>query len=172
VASRPEAREGDGARWASRSAVDAVVGAIAFAVGVAVMVDSAHMGAGWAGGTLQPGYFPFRIGAVICIAAVSIVVRALLRLRHDGTGFVRRERFLRVLAVLGPMLAYILAVAYLGIYVASAVFVAGFMRVAGRYGWVKCALVGVASAAVLFWLFEIQFLVPLPKGPLEAWLGY
>jgi hypothetical protein len=37
---------------------------------------------------------------------------------------------------------------------------------------VKCALVGVVSAAVLFWLFEMQFLVPLPKGPLEAWLGY
>jgi putative tricarboxylic transport membrane protein len=25
---------------------------------------------------------------------------------------------------------------------------------------------------VLFWLFEIQFLVPLPKGPVESWLGY
>jgi hypothetical protein len=171
VASRPEAQEG-GARWASRAAVDALVGAIAFAVGVAVMADSAHMGAGWAGGTPQPGYFPLRIGAIICIAAASIVVRALLRMRHDATGFVRRERFLRVLAVLGPMLAYILAIAYLGIYVASAVFVAGFMRVGGRYGWVKCVLVGVASSAVLFWLFEIQFLVPLPKGPLEAWLGY
>jgi len=25
---------------------------------------------------------------------------------------------------------------------------------------------------VLFWMFEIQFMVPLPKGPLEALFGY
>jgi hypothetical protein len=171
VASRPEAGEG-GTRWLSRGAVDAMVAAVAFAIGVAVMVDSVRMGAEWAKGSPQPGYFPFRIGAIICIAAASIVVRALLRLRHDATGFVRRERFLRVLAVLGPMLAYILAVAYLGMYVASALFVAGFMRVAGRYGWGKSLAVGIVAAVALFWLFEIQFMVPLPKGPLEARLGY
>jgi len=171
VAAHPEA-DGGGARWASRGAVDALVGAIAFAVGIAVMVDSAKMGAGWVGGTPQPGYFPFRIGAIICIAAASIVVRALLRTRRDAAIFVRWDRLRRVLAVLGPTLAYILVIAYLGIYVASALFVAGFMRVAGRYGWVKSLAVGIASAVALFWLFEIQFLVPLPKGPLEGWLGY
>jgi hypothetical protein len=171
VASRPEAEEG-GARWLSRGAVDAMVAAVAFAIGVAVMLDSARMGAEWANGTPQPGYFPFRIGAIICIAAASIVVRALLRARRDGTIFVRRERIRRVLAVLAPMLAYILAIAYLGMYVASALFVAGFMRVGGRYGWVKSLAVGIVAAAALFWLFEMQFMVPLPKGPLEARLGY
>jgi putative tricarboxylic transport membrane protein len=25
---------------------------------------------------------------------------------------------------------------------------------------------------VLFWMFEFQFLVPLPKGPLESLFGY
>jgi putative tricarboxylic transport membrane protein len=24
----------------------------------------------------------------------------------------------------------------------------------------------------LFWMFEVQFMVPLPKGPLEALFGY
>lgn len=171
MASHPEADEG-GSRWLSRGAVDAIVGAVAFAVGVAVMVDSAGMGAEWAKGSPQPGYFPFRIGAIICIAAASIVVRALLRARRDRTTFVRWERFRRVLSVLAPMLAYILGIAYLGIYVASALFVAGFMRVGGRYGWLKSLAVGATSAAALFWLFEVQFMVPLPKGPLEAWLGY
>jgi hypothetical protein len=171
VASRPEAGEG-GTRWLSRGAVDAMVAAVAFAIGVAVMVDSVRMGAEWAKGSPQPGYFPFRIGAIICIAAASIVVRALLRARRDATPFVHWERFRRVLAVLAPMLAYILAVAYLGMCVASALFVAGFMRVAGRYGWGKSLAVGIVAAVALFWLFEIQFMVPLPKGPLEARLGY
>lgn len=171
MASPPQTDEG-GTRWLSRAAVDAMVAAVAFAIGVAVMVDSVRMGAEWAKGSPQPGYFPLRIGAIICIAAASILVRALLRARRDRTTFVRWEPFRRVLAVFAPMLAYILAIAYLGMYVASALFVAGFMRVGGRYGWVKSLAVGIIAAIALFWLFEIQFMVPLPKGPLEARLGY
>ena len=65
-----------------------------------------------------------------------------------------------------------LAIQFIGIYVASAVFIGGFMRIMGRYGWTKTVLVGGGFAVVLFWLFEVQFLVPLPKGPLETLLGY
>jgi len=86
--------------------------------------------------------------------------------------FVRWSEARLVLAVLIPTLAYILGIQLLGIYVASALFIAGFMRIAGKYGTIKACLAGIAISAVLFWLFEIQFLVPLPKGPLESWLGY
>ena len=64
------------------------------------------------------------------------------------------------------------AIHVLGIYVASALFVSAFMRFGGGYGWVKSILVGAGTGAVFFWLFEVQFLVPLPKGPLEALIGY
>jgi len=33
-------------------------------------------------------------------------------------------------------------------------------------------LAGTIIAVALFLMFERWFLVPLPKGPLEAWLGY
>jgi len=36
----------------------------------------------------------------------------------------------------------------------------------------KSVLTGVISAAALFWIFEIKFVVPMPKGPLEALFGY
>jgi hypothetical protein len=152
--------------------VDAVVAAVAFAVGAVVMVNTYRIGAAWAEAGPEPGYFPFRVGALICLASATIFVRALLRARSSPRPFARPEQLKRLAAVVAPMLAYFAVIAYLGIYVASAVFVAGFMRVAGRYGTVKSLVVGVASAAALFWLFERQFLVPLPKGPLEAWLGY
>lgn len=158
--------------WMTAGVVDGIVGAAALVAGIAVMYDSARMGAEWTGGTPQPGYFPFRVGAIICIAAAVVIVRAVLRARKGGAAFVPWARFRRVLAVFGPMIAYIAGIQYLGIYVASALFIAAFMRVAGRYGWVRCLAVGIVSAVVLFWLFEIRFLVPLPKGPLEGWLGY
>ena len=36
----------------------------------------------------------------------------------------------------------------------------------------KAIPVGVAVPLALFWLFEIMFLIPLPKGPLEVALGF
>jgi hypothetical protein len=158
---------------ASRRTVDAAVALVAFLAGVAVMVDTYRLGAGWARSGPEPGYFPFRIGVIICIASAVILVRALLRGRRSPAEiFARWAQAKLVLAVLVPTLAYILGIQLLGIYVASALFIAGFMRVAGRYGIVKAVVVGAAIGAALFWLFEIRFLVPLPKGPLESLLGY
>ena len=59
----------------------------------------------------------------------------------------------------------------LGIYVSAALFIAGFMMVFGKEPAWKSATVGVAVPLALFMMFERWFLVPLPKGPLEAMLG-
>ena len=81
-------------------------------------------------------------------------------------------RFRLVLMVLVPTIVYVLATQFVGIYVASAVFIAAFMRVMDKRAWWKVALISLGTSVALFWLFEIQFMVPLPKGPLEALLGY
>jgi hypothetical protein len=156
----------------SRRAVDIAVGVVAFLTGALVMFDSHRLGAGWEGGSPESGYFPFRIGAIICIASAIVVARAAWRPPAPNEVFVTWDRLRLVLLVLAPTLAYILGIQWLGIYVASAIFIAGFMRASGRFGWAKTVLVSAGTSAVLFWTFEIQFLVPLPKGPLEAWLGY
>jgi hypothetical protein len=77
-----------------------------------------------------------------------------------------------VLLVLLPTLLFVLAIEFIGIYVASALFIGAFMRVMDKYSWVKTLAISIGTSLVLFWLFEIQFLVPLPKGPLEALFGY
>jgi hypothetical protein len=45
------------------------------------------------------------------------------------------------------------------------------MRWLGKYPWWKVGTVSVGHSVVLFCIFEIWFLVPLPKGPLERLLG-
>ncbi|HYC36072.1 MAG TPA: tripartite tricarboxylate transporter TctB family protein [Usitatibacter sp.] len=155
-----------------RRTVELAVGASAFALGLVVMWDTHRLGAGWEGGSPESGYFPFRLGAIIAIAAAVIFLRALLARESEPAIFVTWARLRLVLAVLIPMLAYIGVIHLLGIYAASALFIGAFMRFGGGYGWVKSAIVGAATGAVLFWLFEVQFLVPLPKGPLEALFGY
>ncbi|MES1179989.1 MAG: tripartite tricarboxylate transporter TctB family protein, partial [Hyphomicrobium sp.] len=59
----------------------------------------------------------------------------------------------------------------LGIYVASAIFITGFMLMVGRENFFKAVAIGVTVPVVTFMMFERWFLVPLPKGPLESLLG-
>ena len=156
----------------THSNVDAIAAVGIFLVGVVMMVDNYKVGAGWGTDGPQSGYFPFRVGAIICIAAVIVFLKALFGKNRNHEIFVSWQRFRLVLMVLVPTIVYVLAVEFAGMYVASAVFIAGFMRVMDKRAWWKVALISIGVSATLFWLFEVQFLVPLPKGPLEALFGY
>jgi putative tricarboxylic transport membrane protein len=46
------------------------------------------------------------------------------------------------------------------------------MKRLGNYGWHLIAVIALGVPLITFLVFEKWFLVPLPKGPLEAWLGY
>jgi putative tricarboxylic transport membrane protein len=158
------------ARGIPRRTVELGVAALLLVLGVVMIVTNARVGAGWAEDGPQSGYFPLRMGVLLCLCSVGISVQAL-RMPKEET-FVTWERFRPVLQVLGPMLAYVALIQFAGMYVASALFVAGFMKVIGKYSWWKSLLTGVVSSALLFWVFEIKFSVPMPKGPLESHFGF
>lgn len=145
---------------------------VIFLIGVVMMIDNYKIGSGWAREGPQAGYFPFRIGAIICIASAVVFAQMLSAKDRSHRLFVSWDRLKLVLVVLLPTMAYVLAIQLIGIYFASTLFIAGFMRVMGKYGWVKTLVISVGVNATLFWLFEIQFMVPLPKGPVEALFGY
>ena len=46
------------------------------------------------------------------------------------------------------------------------------MRYLGKYSWPKIALVSVGTMVAFVLMFEVWFKVPLPKGPIEALLGF
>jgi Tripartite tricarboxylate transporter TctB family len=79
-----------------------------------------------------------------------------------------------VLQVLVPALFYVLAVQFLGLYLASAIYIALFMVLLGKYGWPRSVLVGFGVSVVFFLMFEVWFKVPLFKGSLDptGFLGY
>lgn len=151
----------------SHARVDAIVAAVIFLVGVVMIVDNYRIGAGWASDGPQAGYFPLRIGAIICLCSAAILVQLFLKMQQPSHEFVKWDRLKPVLLVLGPTALYVLGIQIAGIYIASAVFIAGFMRVMGKYSWLKTLSISLGVAAALFWMFEIQFMVPLPKGPLD-----
>ena len=156
----------------SHSAVDAVTAVLFFLVGVVMMVDNHRIGISWGNEGPESGYFPFHIGAIICIASAVVFFKSIFGKDRNLETFVTWERFRLVLLVLVPTIVYVLAVQFLGIYVASTLFIGSFMRFLGKSTWLKTVLVSVGVSVLLFWMFEVQFMVPLPKGPLEALFGY
>jgi len=146
------------------------VAVILIVLAALVVWDNLRTGAGWGDSGPQPGYFPLRIGVALGLCGLAALVQAM-RSRSDEM-FASWLQLKRVSQVLLPLVAYIALISPLGIYVASSVFIAAFMVVAGRYlAWKAVALAGFTNL-LLFYVFEIQFKVPLPKGPLETWLGY
>lgn len=158
----------------SNRAVDIVVALLFLAVCAVVIYDSNRLGVGWRDGEgPAPGYFPFYVAVLMAIASLINLARAVFIMESDPRdAFVSKIGFSRVLQVLIPTIAYVGLIQFLGIYVASAIFIMGFMMVFGRQSIITTIGVGVGVPLALFMMFERWFLVPLPKGPLEALLGF
>ena len=139
-------------------------------VGSVVMWDSSRIGAGWGADGPQSGYFPFYIGLLMNIASSVNLVLAFKA--NKAESFVSKPQIKLVLAIFLPCLVYVAVMQWLGLYLASAIFIALFMRWQGKFSPVKTIVTSLAVVVVLFVMFEIWFKVPLIKGPLEALLGY
>ena len=165
--------EHSGGRAAFRyRAAELAVAAGFFVLGAIVIYDSLRLGMRWIADGPQPGYFPFYLGAIICISSAVTFVFALRMPEEKNKTFVERGQLKLVLSVLIPSMAYVALVGWLGIYVSAVLFIGLFMRWLGKYPWWKVVAVSVGTAVVFFLIFERWFLVPLPKGPVETLLGF
>lgn len=147
-----------------------------FIFGAVVAWDSRRIGASWAPDGPEAGYFPFYIGLIICISSVAIILAALNTGEKGDKAFVTWPQMKMVLVVMVPSTVYAALISNpvysLGIYEASAIFIATFMRVLGKYSWPKVAAVSLGVVIAFFLMFEVWFKVPLPKGPIESLLGF
>jgi hypothetical protein len=164
---------GDSASVSTRT-VEIAVALILFTLGAIVVLDSYRLGSKWGSDGPQSGYFPFYIGLLICIASAVTAAQAMLAKSGPGKPFVLWGPFKRVLTVLLPAIVYVLSVKFIGLYVASAIYIAIFMIWLGKYAWWKSIVVGFVINVIFFLMFEVWFKVPLFKGVLNplGFLGY
>jgi hypothetical protein len=155
-----------------RKSAEIAVAALIFLLGAIVIFDSARLGFGWQEiHGPRPGYFPFYIGLIMCVASLVNVARALMVRGADNKTFVEVGQLKLVLSVLVPTMVYVLLVTWIGVYISSVLFIGFFMRWLGKYPWWKVVAVSVVTMVVFYLVFEKWFKVPLPKGPLENLLG-
>lgn len=156
----------------SNRSANIVVALLLIAVGGLVIADSLRLGIGWAEDGPRPGYFPFYTGLLIVVSSLCTIALTLWGRVQSTGSFVGREQFRSVLKVFVPTVIYVALIGFIGIYVASALFIGTFMRWLGRFSWITIVITSIAVPFFLFLIFELWFLVPLPKGPLEDLLGY
>ncbi len=162
----------DGQAALRQKSAELAVAALFFLLGAIVISDSLRLGIGWqeVHGP-RPGYFPFYIGLLICLASLVNMVRALLVPRAASKPFVKLGQLKLVLAVLVPTAVFAALVTWIGMYVSAVLYIAFFMRWLGKYAWWKVLAMSFGTATVFYLVFEKWFKVPLPKGPLENLLG-
>jgi hypothetical protein len=154
--------------------VEAVVAVLIMIIGGVVIQGSRALGSGWTTDGPGAGYFPFYIGLILCISGAGTFYQAVFGKNRNTEVFVDSEQLKRVLSVLLPALVYVLAIQFVGLYVASALYIALFMIVLGKYSRVKSVLLGIAVVTLFFLMFEVWFKVPLYKGMFNplGFLGY
>ena len=154
--------------------VELFVSLALLAFGAVIAFKSWELGAGWRDDGPGAGYFPFYVGLLVCLASVVITVRALTANGRDDSVFVTYAQLKQVSIVLLPSLGFVVATQFLGLYVGALLFIAGFMKWVGHYGWGRSIGIAFAVAALSFLMFEVWFKVPLFKGSLEPlrFLGY
>lgn len=149
---------------------DIVTASVLLALGGLVGVDAIRLGIGWGTDGPRSGFFPFWLATVLAICCVIVIAQAWRREAREP--FVTRERLLLVLKVLWPATAMVVLTHVLGLYVSAGLYLGFYMRWVGHHGWRAVLALSIGVPVAAFLTFELWFLVPMPKGPLEAWLGY
>lgn len=168
-----ESHEGE-RKGVATNIVDAVVAVLVLIMGGIVIYGSRKLGSEWTTDGPGAGYFPFYIGVILVISGIGVLYQALAGKEKNTEVFVDREQLGRVFSVLIPAAVYVGAIQLIGIYVASALYIALFMIILGKYSVLKSAIIGVAVNTLFFMMFEVWFKVPLHKGALDplSFLGY
>jgi putative tricarboxylic transport membrane protein len=150
--------------------VEIGVAAATMLFGGIVVFGSLKAGIAWGVEGPKAGFFPFYVGLSIVIAGAVNAARAWQKPRPGGV-FAEWSKLRSVLAVVIPTAIYVAVLPFLGIYLASFLLIAAFMKWLGRYRWGLTLAIAAGVPLLAFVTFEKWFLLPLPKGPIEDFLG-
>ena len=171
VVEDPTAPEADSPAVADTRSVEILVSLLLLALAATLGYDNWRTGIAWDSTGPQAGYFPFYLSVILAGASFYGLVIAFLARKEVLEVFATRAQLRRVMLVFVPTALFCLATQYLGLYVASFLLIAGFMRTVGKIALWKSLLTAFVFTAIMFVTFDIAFDVIMPKGPLEAAFG-
>jgi hypothetical protein len=171
VVEDPDAAEDRSPPVASIRVVEIVVYVALLALAAVLAHDNYRSGIGWAHDGPRSGYLPFYLCLILAGASLWGLGTVIFNRAAAARVFLTSNQLRRVLKVFVPTAAFCLLMQWLGIYVASFLLVAGFMRFVGRIAWWKSLVTATVFSLAMFVTFDVAFDVIMPKGPVEALFG-
>jgi putative tricarboxylic transport membrane protein len=156
------AGEGSNQRWA--------VG------GVLILLGGVALGEGWrlralrtemvAGSVVGDDTMPLIVGAALLVLGILVAFAAPpLPVK---VAFPFGPQRVQMLSTAGLLVGYWVILPYLGYTTGTAVVALGLYRTMGGYRWPITTLLAAATTGLLFLMFRVWLLEPLPTG----WLGF
>ena len=149
---------------------DTVTAFLLLAIALLVLWEGRRLGFGWSTDGPKSGFFPFYLGLGLAVCSIASLLQA--RVISPGRRFIESGKLARVAKVALPAVGMVALIHGVGLYVSTALYMALYMRWIGRHSWLLVVVLSLGIPIGTFLIFEKWFLVPMPKGPLEAWLGY
>jgi hypothetical protein len=154
---------------------DAICAVLVMVLGAVAVIDARQYGIfGWGAAGPESGLYPFLLGAGLIACSLMILAQAGLRARagDPDKSFLPPGALKPILCVAVPAALMLLLTEFIGLYLASGLYLAVYMRWIGRHRWASVALVSVLIPLAGYVLFDRIFLVPLPEGSLAGHLGF
>ena len=163
--------ESAGEQGPAHRTLEIAVALVIVLFGLTAILGSIRVGIDWGAEGPKAGFFPFYVGVMI-VGAGAINLYQAIAVHSKGGLFASWRQLRQVLSVVIPTAIYVAVIPFIGIYLSSAVLIGVFMRWLGKYRWPVVLGIAIGVPLLIFVVFERWFLVPLPKGPIEEWLGF
>lgn len=115
-------------------------------------------------GGIGAGFYPFWSAALVFACASYVGYRSWVTPVPGTAAFEDRAALFAALKLIIPMIIATVAIAWLGFYLVTALYMGLFARWIGRYRWHWVLLIMVLMPAAIYATFEIGFRVSLPKS--------
>ena len=113
------------------------------------------------------GMWPFWLSLGMALASFATVVRWFLGVTPESRStepYIARETLFIVSVSMVALLLFLLAITFLGTYLALIGFMFLYVRVLGRHSWTTTWGMVIGTPIVVYLLFEVALTKYLPKG--------
>lgn len=136
-----------------------------------LMWKSSELSIGWVEG-IGPGggAWPFWLAAIMLGSCIWIIVNWVRRATppsQSDAPYFEEGVLLSVGLVAGSLTITIGLFHVIGVYAALPLFLAFYMGILGRHGWLVTALTALLTPVATFLFFEVALAITLPKGYTE-----
>lgn len=153
---------------------DTICALVILAIGLVAVLDARRYGIfGWGAAGPEPGLYPFLLGAAVIVGSLAILGQAYLRSHRDepDEAFIPPGALKPILCVAIPAALMLFLTEFIGLYLASGLYLAVYMRWIGKYRWITVAVYSILIPLSGYILFDKVFLIPVPEGSLTSRLG-